>query len=712
MLLKIAMVAATMAVLVSCGGGGGGGGGIPLFPQVMQPKSHTVSGVVSGLAGKGLVLQNNGAEAVSLDANGSFTFPTPVSIGAAYAVAVKSQPSDPAQLCTVNAGVGTMADDDVRSVSVVCSAQSFAVGGTVIGLNASGLVLQNNSSDDVGVDTFATHFTFGVPVAGGAKYGVTVKTQPSGQFCSVNDSAGTVSDVAIDNVKVVCADNPYSIGGSVRNVVGVVILQNNAGDDTVQFSNGPFTFPTKVASGAAYAVTARLITSLPMQTCTVNNGSGVVGLTSVTNVDVSCTTVAFKIKGTVTGLAGSGLVLQNNAGDDLTIAADGQFDFVVPVGSGSGYAVSVKTQPKLLNQICTVANGAGVVLNREISSVTVTCITPPATYAMIGAMGGQWPAFPSVQPHPISSDGTVSSMTAPMGATTSLPTSIAVDSARKFLYATDDDKIYQFRVAAPAGVGLGQQGFIVTVPGTTSIRLDPLGRYAVSTSPQANGIYFYAIDSSSRLLTTSVSWPSMMGARATAIDPTGRFVYSALTDSNSVAAFVFEPTGVVRHTGNYLAGSQPWAIAIHPTGKFLYVANRGSSDITVYAVDPTTGSLGIATTFTADRPKMMTFSPDGKYLYAAEGDPNLPEVVAIYVVNPTTGALTSLGGLAMRATTPTAAVEVDPTGRFLFVLSQDRLETYLINRGDGTYGFSSELLIPDNSGSALALSLVSNEHSP
>ncbi len=38
--------------------------------------SYTVGGVVSGLSGTGLVLQNNGGNNLSINANGSFTFTT------------------------------------------------------------------------------------------------------------------------------------------------------------------------------------------------------------------------------------------------------------------------------------------------------------------------------------------------------------------------------------------------------------------------------------------------------------------------------------------------------------------------------------------------------------------------------------------------------------------------------------------------------------
>ncbi|MDB6098646.1 MAG: putative lipotransrane domain protein, partial [Gammaproteobacteria bacterium] len=53
----------------------------------------------------------------------------------------------------------------------------------------------------------------------------------------------------------------------------------------------------------------------------------------------------FTVGGTLTGLRGSGLVLQLNGGDDLSFSANGGFAFGTRLGDGAAYAVTVKTQP-------------------------------------------------------------------------------------------------------------------------------------------------------------------------------------------------------------------------------------------------------------------------------------------------------------------------------------------------------------------------------
>ena len=82
----------------------------------------------------------------------------------------------------------------------------------------------------------------------------------------------------------------------------------------------------------------------------------------------------FTIGGTVSGLAGSGLVLQNNAGDNLGIPADGGFTFPTPLVDGSDYAVTVLTQPGEPDQACEVSEGSGTISGVDITNVDVTCV--------------------------------------------------------------------------------------------------------------------------------------------------------------------------------------------------------------------------------------------------------------------------------------------------------------------------------------------------
>ena len=59
----------------------------------------------------------------------------------------------------------------------------------------------------------------------------------------------------------------YSVGGTVSGLTGTVVLQDNGGDNLSVTANGSFSFPAKLASGAAYSVT--VLTQPSGQTCAV-----------------------------------------------------------------------------------------------------------------------------------------------------------------------------------------------------------------------------------------------------------------------------------------------------------------------------------------------------------------------------------------------------------------------------------------------------------
>ena len=91
-------------------------------------------------------------------------------------------------------------------------------------------------------------------------------------------------------------------------------------------------------------------------------------------------TTRYQISGTLTGLSGNEVVLQNNTGDDLRLNSDGNFTFSSPLDDGENYAVTVLTQPTNPNQNCTVTGGAngdgtGIVSSDDVSDIVVTCTT-------------------------------------------------------------------------------------------------------------------------------------------------------------------------------------------------------------------------------------------------------------------------------------------------------------------------------------------------
>lgn len=100
---------------------------------------------------------------------------------------------------------------------------------------------------------------------------------------------------------------------------------------------------------------------------------------------VPTTPETFRISGSVSGLQGSGLVLQNNASSDVTVSATSATFAFDGIPKSANYAISIKTQPTSPWQTCTIANGSGVV-TANVSGVSVICTTN--NYAVRGTVAG------------------------------------------------------------------------------------------------------------------------------------------------------------------------------------------------------------------------------------------------------------------------------------------------------------------------------------
>ena len=354
--------------------------------------TYTVSGTVTGLSGAGLVLQNNGGDALAITASGSFMFAAPVVSGDGYAVTVSSEPNSPAQTCAIAGGSGTVTNANVTSVAVTCTTNSYTVGVNLSGLAGGQVQFQLNGGDTLtsvsdGVATFAGM------LASASTYDVSVTTQPTSpwQTCIVSAPTGSVvaANVSLD---VTCSTNAYVINGTVTGLSGsgLALLDNGADNLAIPLS-GAFSFATAIPSGAMYAVTVGTQPGGPTQSCVVSNGSGTVTNVNITNVAVSCSTASYTIGGTVGGLTGTGLVLQDNGGDSLPVTANGAFTFATSIASGDAYTASVSAQPGIPTQTCVVANGSGTVTSASVANISVSCTTNSYTVAVDvnGLTGGQ-----------------------------------------------------------------------------------------------------------------------------------------------------------------------------------------------------------------------------------------------------------------------------------------------------------------------------------
>jgi predicted SpoU family rRNA methylase len=347
--------------------------------------NFTIGGTVSGLTtGKSVTLLDNGTDALTVTANGKFTFKTALATGATYNVTVGTQPSG--ETCTVTAGSGTVGTTNVTTVKVTCKVPTFTIGGTLSGLiTGRSITLLDNGASALKV-TKNGAFTFKTALPSGASYNVTISVQPAGETCSVTGGSGKVGTSNVTTVKVSCTPNNYTIGGTVSGLTTgkSVTLLDNGTDSLTVTANGVFTFAKSVASGSAYKVTVKV--QPPGETCTVTGGSGTVVSSNVTTVVVSCKPKTFTIGGTVSGLnSGASVTLLDNGTDSLTVTANGKFTFKTALASGAAYNVTISVQPT--GGTCTVSNGSGTVGSSNVTNVTVSCAAS-STFSIGGTVSG------------------------------------------------------------------------------------------------------------------------------------------------------------------------------------------------------------------------------------------------------------------------------------------------------------------------------------
>jgi 6-phosphogluconolactonase (cycloisomerase 2 family) len=476
------------------------------------------------------------------------------------------------------------------------------------------------------------------------------------------------------------AATTYTIGGSVTGLSGTLVLQDNGGNNLTVTTAGNFTFSTQLASGAAYSVT--VLTQPSGQTCTVANGSGTVSA-NVTNVAVSCasSSTGLTIGGTVSRLAGSGLVLQDNGGDNLTVTANGSFTFKTSLAAGAAYAVTVSTQPSSPTQYCVVTNGGGTVASANVTSVMVMCAQfaytanntdgtidaytiDPTSGVLTGVSGNPYP------------DGT-----APAAV------SLAPNGMFAFSASNDGKQIYAYAIDQTSGQlnpvpgSPFNTGFTVGSP-YPDIAVDAQSAHLYLASAGDGKVAGFAIDASSGALTPLTGSPYQAGTGAGAIpafSPGGGYLYVMNQTANTVSGYSIDATtGVLTPlttpTNSVATGTTPSWIAFTPDGKYAYVSDSGEDAISQYSV-----SSGVltpmtpATVATDELPQDLTINANGTYLYAPVANGSTPGAVEVYSIG-STGALTAMSSTP--AGVKPVYLAIDPAGPYAYVSSSAGAEVY------------------------------------
>ncbi|HWM68394.1 MAG TPA: beta-propeller fold lactonase family protein [Steroidobacteraceae bacterium] len=721
--LRLGTVLLGAVSLTACGGGGKGSGGTP-------PTSYHVGGAVTGLSGSGLALTNNGGEKLAISANGAFAFATALSGGASYSVAVASQPTNPAQTCTVTNGSGAVSASDITNITVACATgggdippTSYHVGGTVTGLSGSGLALTNSGGDRLTISADGT-FSFATALSGGASYAVAVASQPTNpvQTCTVTNGSGAVSASDITNITVACVTGgggtpptSYHLGGTVTGLSGSgLAVTDNGGDKLTISANGTFVFATALSAGASYAVAVASQPTNPAQTCTVTNGTGAVNESDIANIAIACTTdptifprfvyvptpndhtvSIYAVDPTTSALRARGYVVAGSTPNSVSLTPNGKFAYVPNLDSSNVSAYTVDAASGNLVPVAGSPFATGLVpfaasvhpSGRFVYTVNQGSATgDPGTLSVFGIDAASG-ALSTVPGSPYSANGRQ-------------PTAIVFDPTGRFAYVPNllDNTVAAFSINQSTGAPTPIGGPVVTGQYPTAASVDPSAKVLYIVNAGSSSISGYTINAATGVI-SSISgspWPTGgTGPQAINIDPAGRFAYVTNGDSKNISIFAINATtGGLSLQGSLLAVTgTPYAMSMDPSGKLLRVGSVAPDMILTYAVDGQSGTLSLLSSVRARGPSSgvaiamslgptrVAFKPRFAYMTSSTSN-----TVSAYTIDATTGALTANASGPVASGNGPASVTVDLQGRFAFVANTNssNLSVFSIDAGTGS----------------------------
>jgi len=216
-------------------------------------------------------------------------------------------------------------------------------------------------------------------------YTISIKEQPEGYHCNIQNGAGSIFKADVTDLQIDCVINQlYYIGGTLEGLNGDHLVVYNNGEYKEISENGPFFFATTWFPGSEYNVAIVTSPEYPSQKCNITDGSGIV-FGDIINVKIDCFNIENLISGTISGNTGS-LELSLNSLMKLTVPANSDhFSFPSNLVNGTPYDVTITRHPA--GQLCFAVNNSGNVDGR-INNIAIHCQNVSATSLIIQSEQG------------------------------------------------------------------------------------------------------------------------------------------------------------------------------------------------------------------------------------------------------------------------------------------------------------------------------------
>jgi 6-phosphogluconolactonase (cycloisomerase 2 family) len=204
------------------------------------------------------------------------------------------------------------------------------------------------------------------------------------------------------------------------------------------------------------------------------------------------------------------------------------------------------------------------------------------------------------------------------------------------------------------------------------------------TSTGANRLGVFSFDSTSGFLANVAAYATNSSYEVV-VDPTGRFVYTAGSNSLINMWSINTVDGTLNNLGTISSGGFSYSLAIHPSGRFLYAdVWSGSGPINIYSINQNTGILSNISSYVRGSidtggSHRIKIDPTGRFLYATRL-PNAGGGITQYSINQATGEITPVANLTS-SLSGNQPIVIDTFGRFLYTsnYSESNIVQYALN---------------------------------
>lgn len=422
---------------------------------------------------------------------------------------------------------------------------------------------------------------------------------------------------------------------------------------------------------------------------------------------------SFSIGGTVSGLAGTGLVLQSHLGENLPVSGSGAFTFQVRVSPGSAYEVSVRTQPTSdPAQLCTVSNGSGVIGSAPVTNVAVSCATRVSRFIYVPNSGsGDVSAF-AINP----ATGALSAIAGSPYLAGATPRMATATRSGTTLYIANEGsasappRISAYSIDASTGTLTAIAGSPFDIgPTPLPSALTPLTRPLVT--PSGSALYLSLVGagslhgasvnatSGSLLNISGMPFNVGLGLGFGTFTASGNFLFLPHDNHNGstaggVAAYSVHQSGVLTSIGSFATGGRvPSTAVLNSQGTLLFAPNAASGTVAVFRVEASgalTAAPGSPFNAGADTvPALVSLHPSKNFVYTTNafvyGTPSVSNLSA-FQLDPSTGVLTPIAGSPFTTNGSSATgARIHPTGKFLYTSNRfsNNIQAYAIDQTTG-----------------------------